>query len=217
MSVGMSLSGRFNFGRKTENAGTKIVLLIPPRRGLKTVITKIVIATGATAHVLTILRPLKSTTITAAALASQAVVVAAADPGISFLGPNGSAARTANNALAGSDRACIELPDGTYLTDLVSAVPGAYPGNVTMTTNLPTNGVAADATFWNFGVEADTDPKTAAAHLALALAASGDNVYEDEESGVISTFGAYEPLLLIIDNGTNASTILQVAGGYSKF
>lgn len=217
-SYGEYVIGRRNYGRLTQNAGTIISRLIEPWRGGYTRVTGVLTTTSTTAHILTLLRPLNRTYFTAAALASQAVVNIAADPGV--YNANGTPA-TGNNVLAANDWVAYQAADGTFVVDTVSSVATLA---VTLTTNLPTGGVALGGLFWTFGLATDTNPNNNQAHPRWNLAASTQNVF-GRSDGMTSIpdhklldvgGGKNQPLILQVDNGTAASTIESVGVEYVR-
>lgn len=204
-----TLLGFKTYGKKTASAGTKIVQLIEPRAGAYTNLSYLEYTAGATAHVLTVMKPLGTTTLSAAAAAAQAVVNITADPG------DYTGVQTADNAIAASDRVVVELSDGTFHLDTVSSVSSLA---ITLATVLPI-AASSGAKFWFFGVEANTNPFDARAHETFNLDASGTTVLGSEQAGDIGFFGsnrAYEPLILSIDNATNAGVLERVVATYGR-
>lgn len=205
------LFGHKTYGRLTQAANTKIVRLVEPCRGAYTALTFAEITVSTTAHILTVMKPLGSTTLTADAAASQAVISIAADPG------DYTGYRTSDNAIAANDYVVLEMPDGTFVADTVSSVSSL---DITLTTNLPTGGMKSGSTVWFYGIETDTNPFDALAHARYTLPASSTVVYGNAPGEAIcGFFGSNrreEPILLIIDNGTAASTLERVQVAYSQ-
>lgn len=201
------LAPTFSLGRKTESAGTKIDVLVPPKRNRKTKITKVTVQVGATAHTMSFMRPFARTTLSAAALAAQAVINLTADPG-DYTGKS-----TADNAIAANDYLVIEKPDGTFHVGVVSSVATLA---ITLTANVPTGGFSSGAKVWFLGIFTDTDPNTAVVHPTVTLPASGQTVLSSAHGAVVETVGVYEPILVQVSNATNASTVEGVEGIYSK-
>ena len=187
--------GGNTLGKKTQTAGTVINRLVPGRKNAITRITKIVYTAAATAHTITVMRVLGSTTLSAAAAASQAVINLVADPG-----PSG-------NGIAANDYLAIENDDGTVFLDTVSSVSSLA---ITMTTNLVT-ALSAGAKVWFFGVAANTDPKLLEAHMTLTGTASVTTTYSESVVGVFASHEEYEPILVQSNNASNAGTIEQVS------
>lgn len=200
VAIAFPAFGGNSLGRVTQSSGTVINRLVPPRRGAFTRVTKIVYTAAATAHTLTAMRSLGTTTLSAAAAASQAVINLTADPG-----PSG-------NGIAANDYLAIENDDGTVFLDTVSSVSSLA---ITMTTNLAT-ALSAGQRVWFFGVAANTDPKLLAAHTAFTLTASVTTTYSEPVVGVIASHEENEPILLQSNNATNAGTLEQVTWIHTK-
>lgn len=212
----MPVLGKKGYGRKTESAGTKIVQLVEPMPDAVPHLLHAAVTVGATAHLLTVLRPLNKTTTSAAAAAAQAVINITANPG-NYTGIN-----TADNNIAAGDYCVYQTADGNWVVDTVSSVSTLA---ITMTTNVPTSGVSSGAPFFWFGVETDTNPNDNQAHPRYTLAASSLVQFGDQSGSVgfqSAINGPYlsgsllhtdmlnakgHPLILIIDNGTNASVL----------
>ena len=221
-----SISGQLHFGKVTANAGTAYTLFIPPM-GINwfSILDFLQVTTGATAHTLTIMRPLSSqvmgsspnqvrgsTRTTVAAAASQAVINIEQDPGVYTAYFPNATPRTGNNVIAANDYAAYQCADGSWVVDTVASVSTLA---ITMTANVPTGGVAAGAPFWFFGISTDTNPYTASAHGAFTLAASSVVNLGDEGSPFYGTLKQGEPLLLYVNNATNASVLERCSACYS--
>jgi hypothetical protein len=191
------------FGKKTATAGTKIRRLVPAIKSYYTRVMKALVTAAGTAHTLTGLRMIGRTQATTAAAAAATSVTVAADPG-----PSG-------NALAANDLLALRELDGVQRLYVVSSVPSSYPGAVVLTAGL-TAGMNPGASVWNFGVEADTDPRTGEAHQSWAIASGAQTSLTDTEGGLIASIGPDEPILLSDDNATAAGTIDQVCFSYTK-
>ena len=171
--------------------------------------------TGGTAEAFYVLRPLGFTHLAAAAAGGQAVITLNADPG------NYSQAATAagvawtfstpNNLLASGKYIAYQCPDGTYRFDTVSSV--ASIPTVTLTTNLPTGGLAAGAPFWYFGAVGDTNPYDAQPHPKFNMFAS-----QASAAGIIGTYSGDIPIvqsygtnnpLLILATSTSAQSWIE--------
>lgn len=213
MAISAALQS-FSFAKKTENANTKINVLIPPKRNARTKVTKYRVKTSTTEHTLTFLRPLNTTTVKTAAAAGATSLTLTADPG-KYSTNRTPVPRTADNLIAPNDLLVVELSDRTYVLLTVSAVGSPdSTGAVAVTVNaLPTGGVAAGAKVWFLGVAADIDPATAAAHPVKTLYASGTNA-EESNTSLVETINQYEPILAQIDNSTAASVLETLAGVY---
>lgn len=203
-----ALFGHKTYGRITQNAGTKITRLVEPCRAAYTTLTYLEAIVDATAHILTVMRPLGSTTLSAAAATGQAVVNITANPG------NYTGYGTADNNIATSDFCAVECDDGLihHGTITLSTLEVTFAGN------LPCAASAGNR-FWMFGTETDVNPFDGLAHPRFTLAASGRTTFGDAPgdtlAGWIGSFRREEPLLLVIDNGTNATTLERVTAAYT--
>jgi hypothetical protein len=189
------VQGVKSYGAKTAAAGTAITRLFQPKRGFFTLLKKFLYTPGATSHTATVMKSLGRTTITAAAAAGATTVTLAANPG-----PSG-------NALATGDTVVIRLADGTFHISTITLASLT----ATLGTALPaTSGANLGADVWMLGVVADH-----AADNQWALATGGQRTIDDTMSGVAQSNGMDEPLLLSIDNITNAGTLDQAFGGWA--
>jgi hypothetical protein len=208
------------YGRKTENAATAIVRLVEPLSGHFTRLVSLWYTCGSTAHYAAIMRPLNKTTVASAASASQAVINITADPGDYSTVPGGGTVRTSDNGIAANDYCVYQCNDGTYVVDTVASVATLA---ITMTTNVPTGGVAAGAPFWFFGIHSDTNPQDAQAHPKYNLYASV-TTYLDNDAGFCGSIkgitsgmtGKGEPVIVYIDNATAAGYLEQVVAAYTS-
>lgn len=190
-------SNYFHKGPATASANTVIVVTVPPRRHRWTRIMSLRYTSTTTAHTLTCLMALGSTTLAAAASAGQALVTLTADPG-----PVG-------NGIAAADYLVFEKPDGTVHTDTVSAW-NSETKVVTLTNNVPTGGFAIGAKCWFHGVAGDqtSDQVATIANTVLSLS---------QDFGALhSPGGVYEPIVIHSNNGSNAGTLNHANGIYSN-
>jgi len=197
MSVALNARASRNFGRTTQNAGTVIRILTDSLRKLVAKITSLSYTAGATAHTLTFFKAFGVTKLTAAALASQAVIKLAADPG----------AGTAAGALAANDKLVIEKPDGTLHYAVVQSLSGL---DVTLTANVPTGGFAANARVWNYGVSGDGNAPT------LNAPSGATTPYTDTLAGVMGGGMPGAPIIVESDNATNQGYIERMSVAYVK-
>jgi hypothetical protein len=231
--------GGFSYGKATAAAGTVINRPIPPfanqagapgmgvlpagtrPRGITHITTLIYNLAAAGSHVLTVMRPLNWTTFTAAAAAGQPVVTLAADPGVYTAGgyryglPNAQTApRVANNPITANDFVMYQLADGTWVADKVVSVAGL---NITLTNNLLTGGVVANAPFYHFGITTDLDPATGEAHVAADIvgAAAGNLSFYDP-TNLWCALHQGDPLLLQSNNAAVVGTFEVTSGFYSE-
>jgi hypothetical protein len=166
-------------GYKTEAAGTAIFKLVDPVEGFRTVIKRVTVLTGATAHALVVMRPFKKVVTTAEAAAAQKVIAISEDPG----------------SIAANDYCVVRLKDGTYQLNKVASVNTL---EITFTDNW-TAIVEEGAPVWFMGAVGD-------AHASYVLAANTENNFESEGGQFIGN-GAGSPMVLYIANATNASII----------
>lgn len=193
--MSIPISGTFGYGLVTATAGTVITRTLPAKKRHWTHLLFAKYIAGATAHTLTVMQALGTTTLSAAAAAGQAVVALTADPGVG----------TASGVIAANDYVVIEKPDGTFHTGIVSSVSGL---NVTLTANVPTGGFAALAPVWFFGVIGDGHPQ-------YTLTASVATTLQSTIGSVVSSLRRYQPLILHSGNATNAGVLDLVSGCYS--
>lgn len=181
-------------------------------------VTSLLYESPAARHNIAIMRPLNFTTFSAAAAGGQAVVNIAADPGnyainYKYPVPAGWVQRTANNLIAGNDYAMYQCPDGTWVLDTVASVSTLA---ITMTSNLPTGGLAAGARVWQMKAFGSTDPYTGEANYYLSPTVSAITNLSDIENGLISSHVKYAPILLYNANATAASIANLVEWTYSS-
>lgn len=194
----MNAVGGNGTGGLTQPFGTRIRFLIPPRPRGYTRISKLVYTAQGTAHTVTCARPIGDTT-AAGAAAGQAVIVLAADPGVT------------GNLLNTNDLLAVREADGVTRLYIVSSISTL---TVTLTTNL-TAGTTAGASVWNFGALTDTDPVIGTAHPTLRGIASATTSYEDREGGVFASHETDSPLLVDSNNITAQGTLEQLSWSYT--
>lgn len=222
--------GRRELGSATANAGTAYLKLVEPMSvSAYTYIEFAQFTTTGTAHVLTVMRPLSMTFnnanpaqpcscyLTAAAAASQAVININQNPGTytAYTFNNNATPRTANNGIAANDNVAYQYPDGTWEINTVASVSTLA---ITLTNNLATGGLAAGAPVWFFGVKTDTNPYDAQAHPKFNLySPSNPTTINLGSEGYpwMGTFNRGQPLLLTVDNGSNASVLERLTASYS--
>ena len=193
--LGFVVSG-VRLGSKTAAAGTAIVRTIdpyktamPPARYF-TRLSSFSYRAGATAHTLTVMKPIAATTLASAAAAAQPVIALTADPG----------------SIAANDYLVIEKPDGTFHTAVVLSVAGL---DITLTANVPAGGFATGAKVWFLGVPGDQS-----ADDKYELPASATTRLADYVAGWNASVDRYEPIVLHVDNATNAGVMQQTCAAY---
>ena len=198
--MALTINSGNGFGQKTANDGTKIRQLIPPLVANTTRINLFTYSTAGTAHTATILRSLGNTTVTTAAAAGQPDIIVTADPG------------PAGNGIATGDLIALRTAvDGVTRLYVVSAW-ASVTRTITFTTNLTVAAARGDMV-WDFGVESDTDPVTGVAQQTYALPAASNpetTSFSQDTVGINAGNNVYEPLLISVDNATNAGMIQQV-------
>ena len=199
---GLCVIGVKHFGVHTENAATPINSLVPPRRNCHARIKRVNYTPGATSHTLYAMRPLARTTASAAASASQAVVNLTADPGTG----------TVAGGIAANDWCVLELADGTFQLNKVASVATLA---VTFTDNLSA-AMVSGARVWFLGAPAN-------GHATFSLPTGSTTTLPADASGssnmlgtdLAGTDGPDEPLVLHIDNVTNAGTLNSASCVYT--
>lgn len=245
MTTDLQVLGSFTVPRKTENAGTVIVQLIPPFRGpggrpflyrpappnkhipdAITHVTKVAYTTGATAHLIGIMRPFNYTWTTAAIAANGTGLTIYDDPGVystnyKYSSPLSTGTATvADNAIAANDYVAIQLKDGTWHLSTIAS--GTFAGgDLVLTTAVPNitgGGVASGAPVYFFGVIANSDPATGLVSPQVTIGANETaNVsWADATVGPVVALHPGDPLLFYSPNGTNAGTLEWINGFYAK-
>ena len=180
-------------GYKTAAAGTEIAHTFDPKAGLRCVILALQAVCGTTAQNIYFMQAKKTTVKTAAASAAN-VVYLTADP----TDPDG-------NATAAGDIVCIEMDDGTYDWDAVSAF-GATSNKVTIVGTL-NDSVGVGNGFWTFGTTRNS------AHQTMYMAAS-EHLYRSGLGGIHSDPNVGYPMRVAISNATAACFWGYLSAGY---
>ena len=201
----------------TQAAGTIITQVIPGRGNKRIKIRTIRYTSAGTAHTITIMTPLNVVKTSAAAAASQAVIVLVSDPG-SYTGKT-----TANNLIGVSDFLVIKnATDGVQtLVQLHGSTAPVTNADGTVTVTLLANlaaAVPAGADVYFMGAIGDTNPHTGAAHQTLAPTVSTTTDFPLNTSlatdavAVCSMLGG--PVVVHSGNATAAGTFNNIAGTY---
>jgi hypothetical protein len=230
-------------GSLTKTAGTKIQLFVPPLRGgtaaaytsnrarAFTKIFKLRYTSAVTQHVLSVMRSLGYNAFAANAAIAQAVIVLQAQP-------------VATRAIAANDWLAWENATGGWDWGQVSSVSGSGGLTITMVTStgtltasgLPTavsgpSGMVAPhntvpvgagtqtlmnpgGRVWLLGINPTSGSNTDS-HPTFNPTVSSDTTYGDDAVGWVSSTGSYEPLLVNVDNVTNAGTIQECDVGWT--
>lgn len=193
-------------GYQTQSAGTVIKEVIPGYNGMIPRIEELSYTCAATAHTIYIMKACgQTTTVQGSLTGATTIVLAKTDPGKATTG--------ADELLASADYLVWFDERGVYKSDTVSSVSGS---TVTLSNALATD-VLAGATVWAF-MEVGR-----ATHIQLKPPASTTTVYSNLkvqagipiQTGVnFSRSGSNEPLLIVVDNATNAGSINYISGNY---
>lgn len=195
-------SGR---GKLTQTAGTRIQWLMGGLGNLFTHINFLRVTTGATAHTITLMRGASRTTCaTALAAAGTALVVAAA------------LTDGAGNAIAANDFIGIRLDNGDWHLTSISAWD-APTLTATLTTAIPTGrSVLKGARVTCYGVAGDAMHSSYQLNSGAGATNNWPAVTTEGSSLVKATYKG-EPIMIDIDNATNASTLEACSWGGTKF
>lgn len=243
--------------RATQNANTVITVAVPPWVGPlgsapflykfdngvenwnksnvapRTIITAALYTSAATAHTITLMRPLNYCRITAAIAAAGTSISIDKDPGVystNYRYPTpggyvvssggGAVPAAADNALAAGDFVMYQLSDGRWVLDTIAS--GTFGGgNLVLTTGVPNvTGVTvlANSPLFTFGAVGDVDPATGAAHPGTLTIASTNriNQFDDDILGWGNSLHPGDPMMLHSNNATNAGSFEGVAGYFGK-
>lgn len=240
----LQIVGSFHVGQHTETAATVIVSVIPPWPGVskaflqrpaapnklvglaRTHITTVCYTTGATAHLIGIMRPFNYTWLTAAIAANGTGLTVYDDPGVystnlKYPSPLSTGTATvADNAIAAGDYVAIQLKDGNWHVSTIAS--GTFGGgNLVLTTAVPNitgGGAAIGAPVYFFGVIANSNPLTGAVNPQTTIADSltRDKSWAEANVGPVAALHPGDPMLFYSPNGTNAGTLEFISGFYSK-
>jgi len=186
------------FGRHTESAGTIIQENIQGKDGHTAAMLRAAVTTGATAHTLSFMY--------AEGTGTRTTASAAAAAGQKVLNVTDAPKDPAGNATASGDVIAYQLSDGTWQFDTVDSLSTKA---ITLTTNIGTAAVLEGAKVRIFGVIAD------GAVFTLTLTASGaPNSWGDGGDPIIVCPYVGDPMVVQIDNATNASVLEHMLWAY---
>ncbi len=191
---------------KTATAATVINVIVPPHKQGRGYCVSYFYTPGANDHVLTVMRPLAKTSLSAGAAASQAVINLLADPGASL---------ATANPISANDWLVIQNDDGTVFAAQVSSVAGLA---VTLTASL-TYAIKAGATVWFYGVKTDTDPANGIVHPQFKMPTGSQAVFPPLTGNAnffVASHEVNQPLLMQSDNVTAAGTMNEMIYQYAK-
>ncbi len=193
MGLNTFLEKGLSKGYLTAATGTAIVQNIDAVAGQRITIVAFGATCGSTAQSVYFMNPTK-TTLGAAAVSAATTMTLTADP------KDPSA-----NAIAANDLVAIELNDGTYDYDTVSAWNSSTK-LVTLKGSLA-GAAAAGRGFWNFGVYTDNG------HFVFAMTAS---TAHDESTAGGRFFAPNKgyPMKIYITNATKQCLFRYASGGY---
>lgn len=206
-----SIKHRFHHGKKTESAGTAIVVTVPAEQGAKAVLTRLKYTPGATSHAANVLRAQGSTTTTAAASAGGSTLVVASN----------APATDVNNTnlgetLAANDYIVVKHSNGHQVAYTISSIDTAT-NTITINGTLSYN-VDSGATVWVMHELARTLGKPAIVYdLPTGSTTDLTGGGNDAETGIATSENVNEPLVVSINNATNAGTLVAVGAVYHRF
>lgn len=205
-----SIIGRFHHGKKTESAGTAIIVVVPPQVNTKTVLTRVVYTPGATSHLLNVLRSQGTTQVTSDAADSQAdLVVDSLSLAKDQLG------NSLSENLAANDYIVVRNSKGVYEAHKISSISGT---TLTLSASLGTS-ISAGATVWGM-YEISRTAGWPALTFDLTTGAQRDipGLGNNEETvGIATSPGVNQPLVVYSNNATNAGTLDRLAAAYHRY
>jgi hypothetical protein len=238
--------GAFNLPRVTANGGTAFVAVISPfggtgpgnamqyggvvgkvggrlyrPRGVSHV-NKLIYTTGATAHLISILRPLNYTTLSAAAAAGATTLNLNDDPGIfstnmkPMMGP--IPAQVSDRGIAGGDYIVIQLADGSWYPIKVTSVSTLALTVPAIPSATGALGALAGAMVYLMGLPTDTDPYNGQTQPSTQIASGVTRDVTEiaaGSDGLIAALRNGDPMLFYSPNTTNAGILEQLSGFYA--
>lgn len=234
---GINSCGVLNVPSKTFTGGTPGMQIIPPYGGsslqrvvsgvryapeVHTVVSTVCYTTGATAHVIGIMRPFNWTYIATANAANSTTLVLYDDPGAystnwKWSNPNSKPANVANNAIAANDWVAFQLVDGSWHVSKVASLSSLTLTLSTATPNVTGGGASVGTPVYFFGVIGDTDPNTTLVNpqCTIAANATASTVWSDQ-NGILQTMHTGTPMLFYSPASTNDGTLEHMSGFYYK-
>lgn len=189
-------------GYKTAAAGTEITSVCPPRENMIAVLRGFSYTAAATLHNLYAMKCLGMTT-TASFTASGATTMELAKLDV------GESSAAEDEDLAASDWVVYQLRHGGYEARKVSSVSGS-----TLTISATSDDVDNGAKVYAFYEVART------CHKQIRCAASTTRIFDDlqiqggipyQDGGEIAVSGIGMPMLVVVDNATNAGFLEYVS------
>lgn len=191
-------------GLTNAAANTVIYAVIPGVRTGYPRVAQINYTAGNTANSIIAMRPIGRANVATNAITNVATLTLDADPSAS------------GNTIAAGDQVVYgPCTDGTYRRGQVNT--SGWDANtkiVTFTANLAANINTTVGKVWNFGVPADTDPSTGAAHPVIPTVANTTASLNFPTAGFVG--GAKgDPLLIYTVNATNATQFNFIEYAYT--
>ena len=196
MSVPAYVHAFKTFGYHTESAGTEIDEEVPGRDGERLALIEALVTAAATAHTLYLMYAEGTgsrNTTSAAAAAAQKVINVTDTP----KSPAGAAA-------AAADIVAYKTAAGDWFFDTIASVSTKA---ITMTTNVPTGGIASGAQFLILGIAGD------GANFQFAVGASAQAEFGKGSICAVHPY-ASEPFYVQDSNGSNAGSIDNLVFAY---
>lgn len=199
-----NLFGGGGYFGNTANANTRIQIPIPNHPQGRTLLTSLAYTPGATTHTLTLMRPQSDFVIVASpAAASQAVVVLSKDPGLG----------TQAGALAANDLLVLQNDDGSLFVGKVSSVAAGANGQISVTLTVSLSVALAgigNNKVWDYGVVGDKDNKSGLVYGTVTLTNGSTTKLNLDSNFEFASWGYDQPLLLDVDNATNAGAYNEI-------
>ena len=189
-----NLSG-WGRGKKTEAAGTAILVMIPGMPKKYTQATFLRYTSGATEHTGTFMKGQSYATLTENAAASQAVVKVSS-----------ALLDGAGNAIAAGDNVAVDLGNGVWHLTTFSTASGL---TYTLASNLPSAALKGAAII-SYGIAGDSGH--ADYTFTLPAAATTPFPATANSGPLIRSNRKNEPILFSSNNTTNAGTIESISG-----
>lgn len=202
----IAMTDSVGYGTKTATADTVIRQLIRPFKGARTRITGFKYTAAGTAHTATFKSPIGTTTLSAAAAASQAVITLTAQPtSARVIAVNDFVVVERKETASGQSRLTWEV----YALHAATAPVVNSDGTVTVTLAANVAGAhLAGQRVWLMSLAADVIPGFNAVPPTFRLTASAATELPTNAlaaaGGIAGTWNNYEPMLFESNNATAA-------------
>lgn len=247
MYDGIPRLGTWSQPGQTQTAGTAIKIPIPPfagpagsspliyalpngapnwmRGGGVTHVSQMGVFTGATAHIVYVMRPLNYAIVTVAGAINTTAFTIGTDPGsystaykYPLPGSLTAPGNVANNLIAANDFFAVQLSDGSWFFDKVSSVTTLAITTTTTIPNVTGGGIPVGSVMFWFGIQTDTDPATGLGHPAILPPVSLYTNFIDTTNGSIACgLRPGDPLYLLDANATAADVLCSLSGFFGKY